>query len=522
MTPYLLPIYLDQAANGSILPLLDYVSDGEVHPLGAQPGASDAELPYRLDEEELTNLDATLSVGLFGMAGVEGSASFETKSYQWSKFGDKPTTGSRGVGYNVRWGFGYRLHVQSSKQDVQGSANAQALAFKTRLKGLQTSFAAESFGVASYDLYSSLPIPDSYDATTLAGFDRLVRKSLAEAIQKNEAQPIPLGVYFDGDYARLAVGKAMAVRLAANALVKGLAVSAAQEAAVSAGLPDAEVARAFLAWKGDAQIAKMWQGSSIDHRGIEALLPKDTVVAEEPIIGAKSILSLRRLVVRSQLVDIKTSESLGYGPAEADASGEARRLVYEVFTRSGLAKLVVENGVARLDAPVSGMLRINCYQERIDSKLQGSFSGVSASVSEGYGRAKLTIFGVGYSKAVDEALLKGSADAATAPSKLASLPTVFTLLSQKDNHVESPLPANMPLQLGLEQDPRAMPGARALSLALEKLAKGAKLSTTRDVLRKLGYEPAVADAVYAWIGVGGAPTATAEKKAQEWLSKSNI
>src|SRR6185369_10369607 len=106
------------------------------------------------------------------------------------------------VGYTIEWGSGYRVHLQSNKSDFQAGVGQQLLAFKTRVQGLQTSFAAETFGVHDYGIYSALPTPDGFDPNTSAIFQRTAATNLDAALKAGAVQPVPTGMTFAGDIAR--------------------------------------------------------------------------------------------------------------------------------------------------------------------------------------------------------------------------------------------------------------------------------------------------------------------------------
>lgn len=524
MNPIILPIYLDQPSSGCVLPLLDFVGANEVHPLGAPPAPED--IQTRREGEENASVDATMAVGLFGMAGIDASSSWMTRSWDWLRFNTSPTTGRGGAGYTVEWGFGYRLHVQSTKAALEGSADAKTIGFHTRLDGLHTSFAAESFGLRDVSIYAALPAPDAFGAELVAALSQAMRAGIARAIKEKKTAPIPLGVAFAGDYAALAVRKAVAVRLAANAILAGKQRAEAVALARERELPEADVARVYDVWPKDAvrakRLAKGWLGTKETQRKIESLLDPGEVPSAA-MDGVLAATSIDRTIVRAQLVDIESAMRLGYGDAGGNTGSSVRRLVYEVFTRSGSVAQVVENGVSRLDMPVSGLVRVNCLQAGVNAEFQGSFSGVAANAVVDSKVGSFSFLGHGYSDALDELQLNGLTKPGDAPDRLAFVAAAFKLLADENNHVPKPLPVGEGLQTGREDDARGFPGARAIICALTSLEDRDRSSEAERTLHGLGFEKANAAAVYRHLWPQGTsnekPTEGAALAANAWLLK---
>jgi hypothetical protein len=232
------------------------------------------------------------------------------------------------------------------------------------------------------------------------------------------------------------------------------------------------------------------------------------VVDSEPIGGADSALSVMRTIVRSQLMSLDTATKAGYGSFQASADANARRLVFEVFTRQGPMTHTLSNGVAHLNALISGLIRVNCLQSNIESKYQASFSGVSADAALNQRAAQFDFVGHGYDQSIDQFQLTKTTDANGAPDRISQVGAIIRMLADDNLHKPTEIGDNLTVQVGTDQNTNGFPDARTVIRALEGLRDGDSLTKTRDCLQDLQLDPAGADAIMA---------AFSQQDAKNWL-----
>lgn len=92
-------------------------------------------------------------------------------------------------------------------------------------------------------------------------------------------------------------------------------------------------------------------------------------------------------MLRAQSVAASTAQKLGFGSAvSVDASGDASKLIYELFLRKALQATNLQDGIASMRGEFAGFLLITSL-DHVDSKLTTSFPAVSAASSLGLARA---------------------------------------------------------------------------------------------------------------------------------------
>lgn len=508
-----IPINLDVLEGTFALPLIDFAEQGELAPLPPAPQAAE------LTEARLgalnNSVDPSFSVGLFGMLDANASENWETRSWDFINARDTAAKadGTR-VGYQVRWGMGFRVHIQNSKLDSHLKLDGpMSIAWASELGLTEVSYAIEMFGLSDPGVLAWLPTPGSFDAQTMSNVDSRIRKTVSEAMTvaqpDSRIQPVPLALKFTGDYAKLAVKKALSVAFAAQHIVANVSKDNALERAKQAGVLASEVARVYDTWKamGNPQsdaftlarrTAKDWLDDGVAHPvlshtiGRRYTLDRPTSADGAGTLGGNAC---DRLILRSQSVSATTAQKLGVGSStSADASGKSNKLIHELVLRKNVQSSNIQEGVSSIRGLSSGF-RLLTSLEKVDSKLKMNFKSVAAASSLGLARATFDLLTWGLAPKVTMGVLQKTSFSETEfTSVQAALGAAQVLISQEPSLLAS---QETEFVAGADYPEHSFPGARLVYLALTQLKKKNRPSEAQSFAEKLGFERSHMHAVYA-------------------------
>ncbi len=498
---------------GSIaLPLLDFVTDGEVAPLPARPAPA-ALLSGNLGLQSLT-IDASFSIGLFGM-GASGKGHWSTDSWRsaiWTNI--LSPAGGDAVPVNVRWGSGFDVHVQH--EDLQVSLNLPALVGLAVEAGLtQAFFAVDVFGLSLPDTLAKLPAPGSFDEKTAAalqtGIDGLAGTAFG-AKDANVVTPVPMAVEFDGAYAKLAISKAVSIAFAMQCLSGNIAYedaitkANAKQGVASSTVLSNEVARVYTLWQATGNpssqafqqarsLAQSWLNTNLTHDVISNQVSATYPIASPQVATASlgETASFDRIVLRSQAVDAHVAAKLGFGGFNANSAAESSNLIYEVFLRRGVKQAAVSNGVSRIRAQYSGFQFVSDFT-KVTANLQASFAAVAASTSLGVSKASFSLNHFGLDPTVIAGVLQNQTFQAN--EFLGVQAALGEALVGLGEHPDRLKPEEADIAGGADFVEHSFPGARAISWALAVFAQGKALRDVPSFAAQLGLDKTHLMAVY--------------------------
>jgi hypothetical protein len=509
-----IPINLDVPAGTFALPLIDFAEPGELAPLPAAPKAGE------LTETRLgalnSTIDPSVSAGLFGMVDTDTSQHWETRSWDFVSTRDTVAKANGGrVGYRLRWGMGFRVNIQNSKVDSNVKVDGpMSIAWASTLGLTQVSYAVEMFGLSAPGVLAWLPTPGSFDAQTMATLDTQIRKTVSEAMTAEQPDarihPVPLALEFTGDYARLALNKALSVVFAARHILANVSRDNALERAKQVpGLLATEVSRVYEVWQAQGspqseafalarRTAKDWLDDGVSHPLLSYAIGRRYVLKQSVSADGAGTLGGfggERLVLRCQAVSASTAQKLGVGDAVSlDATGKASKLIYELVLRGGLKDARIQEGVSTVRGPSAGFRLLTSLQQ-VDSKLKMDFNAVAAASSLGLARATFDFQSWGLDPKVTAGVLqKTSFNETEFTSVQAALDDAKALVSQQPELLR---PQETDLVGGVDYPEHSFPGARLLYLALLQLRKRNRPSEAADFAQKRGFEQSHLHAVYA-------------------------
>ncbi len=509
------PINLDVEAGAFVLPLIDFADKGELAPLPDAPKAKD--LTDAVSGALNTSTDSSFSVGLFGMADTEGKTRWEERAWDFVNTRDLAAKADGRTGYTLRWGVGFRIHVQNSKLDSKMKLTDRLpIAWASELGLSQVSYAIEMFGISEPAALAWLPTPGAFDAQTVLSLDTNIRDTVSKAMldpnPDQKIHPVPLALRFEGPYARLAVDKALSVIFAANHIAHNISKEAALTRAKSAGahILQVEVARVYELWQASGNpssdafklartTARTWLDDSEQHASLSRTIGRRYPL-EQPASpdGAGSLSSgdYDRIVLRAQSISGTTAQKLGFATnASVDASGDTSKLVYELFLRKALQGTNLQNGVASVRGQFAGFRLISTL-EHVDSKLTTSFPAVSAASALGLARATFELQTWGLDPKVTAGVLQKSAFSETEfPAVRAALGDAKALIAKDPSLIR---PEITEFVSGADYLEQSFPGARVIYLALRQLKKERKTQDAQSAANKLGFEKSHMGAVYAY------------------------
>ncbi|HYI00533.1 hypothetical protein [Hyalangium sp.] len=507
------PISLDVEAGAFVLPLIDFADKGELAPLPERPRAKD--LTDAVSGALNTTVDSTFSVGLFGMADTDGKTHWDERSWDFVNTHDTVAKAEGKTGYTLRWGVGFRIHVQNSKLDSKVQLTDRLpIAWASELGLSQVSYAIEMFGLSEPAALEWLPTPGVFDAQTVLSLDTHIRDTVSKALLAPDpdlkVRPVPLSVQFQGPYARLAVNKALSVAFAVSSIAKNLTKEAALAKAKAAGerILVAEVARVYDVWQAtgapgsDAfklarQTARMWLDDSEAQDPLSRAIGRRYTLGQ-PVsadgAGSASDTDYDRIVLRSQSVASTTAQKLGFGDiTSVDGSGDTSKLVYELFLRKALQGTSLQDGVSRMRGEFSGF-RLVASLQHVDSKLKANFAAVSAASALGLAQATFELQNWGMDPKVTAGLLQKSAFSES------EFPSVRAALGEAKAQVATDpsllRPEVTEFVAGTDSAEHSFPGARLIYLALKQLRKERKSPEAQAFADKLGFEKSHMSAVY--------------------------
>jgi hypothetical protein len=518
------PINLDVEAGAFVLPLIDFADKGELAPLPETPKAKD--LTDAISGALNTSTDSSFAVGLFGMADTQGKTRWEERSWDFVNTRDTTAKADGGTGYTLRWGVGFRIHVQNSTIDSKLKlTDRMPIAWASELGLSQVSYAIEMFGLSEPAALAWLPTPGVFDAQTVLSLDTNIRDTVAKALLAPDADqkvhPVPLALRFEGAYARLAVNKAVSVIFAVSHIAQNLSKETAlARAKGEAGLIlEAEVARVYDVWKATGspsseafkqarQTAKTWLDDSEQHAPLSRAISRRYPLEQPPSAdstGSVSGSDYDRIVLRVQSVAGTTAQKLGIGSSNSvDASGDSSKLVYELFLRKALEATNLQNGIASMRGQFSGF-RLICSLEHVDSKLTTSFPAVSAASALGLARATFELQTWGLDPKVTAGVLQKSAFSESEfPAVRAALGEAKAQIAKDPSLIR---PEVTEFVAGTDYVEHSFPGARLIYLALKHLKKERKAQDAQEAATQLGFEKSHMGAVYAYLWDAPSPSA---------------
>jgi hypothetical protein len=512
-----IPINLDVEAESFVLPLIDFADKGELAPLPASPTAKD--LTDAVSGALNETVDSTFSVGLFGMADIDGHGRTETRAWDFINSHDTSAQANGATGYMLRWGAGFRVHVQNSKLDNSIKLTDRLpIAWASELGLSQVSFAIEMFGISEPAALSWMPTPGVFDAQTVVSMDTNIRNTVSSVMVASnpdaKIRPVPLALKFQDPYGRLAVNKALSVAFAANHILANVSKENALVKAKARGgrILEAEVARVYELWQAtggpasDAfklaiRTAKSWLGDEDSQPQLSQAVSRRhdlPPTASAPVAGSSPSSSSQydRILLRSQSVSSSTSQKLGYGDvASVNASADASKLVYELFLRKALQGTSLQDGISRMRGEFAGF-RLIASLEHVDSKMSCNFAAVSAASSLGLARSTFSLESWGLDPKVTAGVLqKSSFSESDFPSVKAALAEAKAKLGADPSLLR---PEVTEFVAGSDYVEQSFPGARVIYLALKQLKKGRKPQDAQTFAAKLGFEKSHLGAVYGY------------------------
>jgi len=518
------PISLDTEAGAFVLPLIDFADKGELAPLPDRPKAKD--LTDAVSGGLNGTVDSTFAVGLFGMADTDGKTHWEERSWDFVNTHDTEAKAAGRTGYTLRWGVGFRIHVQNSKLDSKLQLTDRLpIAWASELGLSQVSYAIEMFGLSEPSALEWMPTPGVFDAQTVLSLDTNIRDTVSKALlapnPELKVHPVPLSVQFQDPYARLAVNKALSVAFAVNQLAQNVTKQAAlMRAKAGAGrLLETEVARVYDLWQASGspdsetfklarQTARTWLDDSEEHaplsRAISRRYPLEQPASADGA-GTASSTDYDRIVLRSQSVAATTAQKLGFGKLiSVDGTGDTTKLVYELFLRRALQGTNLQDGVSRMRGEFSGFRLISSLQH-VDTKLQANFAAVSAASALGLAQATFELQNFGMDPKVTAGVLqKSSFSESEFPAVRAALGEAKAQLAKDPSLIR---PEVTEFVAGTDYAEHSFPGARLIYLALKQLRKQRKAAQAQTAASKLGFEKSHMSAVYDYFWDDPSPSA---------------
>jgi hypothetical protein len=531
------PINLDVEAGAFVLPLIDFADKGELAPLPGAPKAKD--LTDAVSGALNSTADSSFSVGLFGMVDTEGKAHWEERAWDFVNTRDTVAKADGRTGYTLRWGVGFRIHVQNSKLDSKLKLTDRLpIAWASELGLSQVSYAIEMFGLSEPTALAWMPTPGVFDAQTVLSLDTNIRDTVSNALLAPnpdlKVHPVPLALRFEGAYARLAVNKALSVIFAASHIAQNLSKETALTRAKGAGgkILEAEVARVYDVWQAagnpssDAfklarQTAKIWLDISEPHaplsRTIGRRYPLEQAASADGA-GSLSGTNYDRIVLRAQSVAASTAQKLGFGSSvSVNASGDTSKLVYELFLRKALQATNLQDGIASVRGEFSGF-RLITSLEHVDSKLTTSFPAVSAASALGLARATFEMQTWGLDPKVTAGVLQKSAFSETEfPAVRAALGEAKAQMAKDPSLIR---PEVTEFVAGTDYAEHSFPGARLIYLALKQLKRERKAQEAQAAADKLGFEKSHMGAAYAYFWDDPNPSADPPDEVRDEAARS--
>lgn len=506
------PISLDTEAGAFVLPLIDFADKGELAPLPDRPSAKD--LTDAVSGGLNSTVDSTFAVGLFGMADTDGKSHWEERSWDFVNTHDTEAKAAGRTGYLLRWGVGFRIHVQNSKLDSKLQLTDRLpIAWASELGLSQVSYAIEMFGLSEPSALKWMPTPGVFDAQTVLTLDTNIRDTVSQALlapnPELKVHPVPMAVQFRDPYARLAVNKALSVTFAMQQLSQNVPKQVALTRARAGGgrLLEAEVARVYDLWQATAspdseafklarQTAKTWLDDSEEHAALSRTVGRRYPL-EQPAsadgAGTATSADYDRIVLRSQSVAATTAQKLGFKVVSVDGTGDTTKLVYELFLRRALQTTDLEDGIARMRGEFSGF-RLVSSLKHVDTKLQANFAAVSAASALGLAQATFELQNFGMDPKVTAGVLqKSSFSESEFPSVRAAIGEAKAQLAQDPSLLR---PEVTEFVAGTDYAEHSFPGARLIYLALKQLRKQRKAAQAQTFASKLGFEKSHMGAVY--------------------------
>ncbi len=527
-----IPINLDVEAESFVLPLVDFADKGELAPLPPTPLAK--ELTDAVSGALNETVDSSFSVGLFGLADTSGQGSFETRSWDFINSHDTSAQANGSAGYTLRWGVGFRVHVQNSKLDNKVQlTDRMPIAWASELGLSQVSYAIEMFGISEPAALSWMPTPGVFDAQTVLGMDTHIRDTVSSVMvapnPDAKLHPVPLALKFQDPYARLAVNKALSVAFAANHIVANVSKENALVKARASGgrILEAEVARVYELWQATggpssdafklaSRTAKSWLGDEDAQAQLSQVVSRRHALqpmASSPVAGSSASPQYDRILLRSQSVSSTTSQKLGYGDvASGSATANASKLVYELFLRKALQGTRLQDGISRMRGEFAGF-RLIASLDHVDSKMSCNFGAVSAASSLGLARSTFSLQSWGLDPQVTAGVLqKSSFSESDFTSVKAALAEAKAKLGADPSLLR---PEVTEFVAGTDYVEHSFPGARLIYLALKQLKKGRKPQDANAFALKLGFEKSHLGAVYDYFWDDMSPSANPPDEVQE-------
>lgn len=519
-----IPISLDSEAGTFVLPLIDFADTGELAPLPDRPRAKD--LTDAVSGGLNGSVDSTFAVGLFGMADTDGKTQWEERSWDFVNTHDTEAKATGRTGYTMRWGVGFRIHVQNSKIDSKIQlTDKMPIAWASELGLSQVSYAIEMFGLSEPSALEWMPTPGVFDAQTVLTLDTNIRDTVSKALlapnPELKVHPVPLAVQFRDPYARLAVNKALSVTFAVQMIAQNVSKQAAlARAKGGAGrLLEAEVARVYDTWQATAspdsesfklarQTAKTWLDDSEEHatlsRTIGRRYPLERPASADGA-GTVGSADYDRIILRSQSIAATTAQKFGFGKIiSVDGTGDTTKLVYELFLRRALQATDLQDGVARMRGEFSGF-RLVCSLQHVDTKMQANFAAVSAASALGLAQATFELQNFGMDPKVTAGVLqKSSFSESEFPAVRAALGEAKTQLAKDPSLIR---PEVTEFVSGTDYAEHSFPGARLIYLALKQLRKQRKAAQAQAFASKLGFEKSHMSALYDYLWDGSSSSA---------------
>jgi hypothetical protein len=234
--------------------------------------------------------------------------------------------------------------------------------------------------------------------------------------------------------------------------------------------------------------------------------------ASGPSAASTASPSYDRIVLRSQSVSSSTSQKLGYGDiASVNASGDASKLVYELFLRKGLQGTSLQDGISRMRGEFAGF-RLMASLQHVDTKMQCNFGAVAAASSLGLARSTFSLQSWGLDPKVTAGVLqKSSFNESDFTSVKAALDEAKAKLGADPTLIR---PELTEFVAGSDYAEHSFPGARLIFLALKQLKKGRKPQDAEGFANKLGFEKSHLRAVYDYLWDDHSPSVSPPEEVQ--------
>lgn len=514
-----LHVYVNGSGSDCTLPLIDYAEEGELCSIGDAPAAS--ALKSGSGGVEHVEINPSLSVGLYGV-NADAKAEWDHIQQDYAQYADTDCTKGGKCEYRLAWSAGYRLHLL--RQSSHGSvSNPTMVAFEAKLDETQVHYSFEAFGLDLAGVYAIAPTPGEFDPERFGPFS-VVATSVAQQIAAQGAKiiPVPVALYFGGDYASLAYAKAQAIVLAANGQANGWNHTATRAAATSLGLPlgTFEVAWNVFATPG---YAKEWLDTDSELSELEPFANAAPAVPPAPSGLRPDAVAYPRTVLRCQVLDVDVAATVGYQAlVQSNTQAERKMVLYEVFRQHGKPTLTNVGGVDYLDTKLSGLVRLKAGYTKVSTKLKGSYAAIAAEAALGISKASFRLDHHGIAPAATNALLSGNIDPSNIPETLAAVAKVQGLLAQEEMHDPAVPSGVLNTPLGPAVDVRLFAGARTIWWVNTYLARGKRLDYFRSWARRYGLDMEEVAAVYRHRGgtPTGSPPDAVVKLAKEWLAKT--